>query len=615
MEVRKARMVRYGMISCAVVLWMAAPAWAADSVFDTDAVVVTATRTEAELKAVPSTVEVITAEDIERLGAADVYQALKLASNVDVRPQAAGHNVQIRGTNSNDNLILINGLRMADEDTNETANVYALDRINLSNIERIEIVRGAASAQYGSDAIGGVINIITKESDGKPSFTVGASAGTEAMSNYYRWDLGRYGKFSGTIDARFEQQRWRLVGEGPGTYYHGPRQTFGFSGKYTLDANRAFDFRIGYYNENSDINLGSDYTAFGEGLENGYVKARRFDYSLGYSGKTDRSDYMFRTYYSKLEKKKFDIAMNWADFTFKAREAQNDFTLWGVEGKDSIQLNDRHLLTVGAEYRSNTVEGDNLGSNADSRDLNMYAGYIQDEWLVSDSLLVIPSVRYDHYDDFGSKTTPKIGATYFINDTRRIKANWGKGFKAPTLTELYGSISHFGMFDIVGNPDLEAEESNNWDIGYEAEFGKTAAKVTYFHNKVDNLINWTNLGNRRYGYVNVSEAVLKGVELEVKQKISDNWQVRATSNWLTAEDGDGNRLESRAKNISRLELNYDSGSSHGVSVTLWDEFVTDMRSGGTHGTSSSGQDYSYNTLNLAVNKRLGERAASFCCCR
>ncbi len=127
MEVRKARMVRYGMISCAVVLWMAAPAWAADSVFDTDAVVVTATRTEAELKAVPSTVEVITAEDIERLGAADVYQALKLASNVDVRPQAAGHNVQIRGTNSNDNLILINGLRMADEDTNETANVYALE--------------------------------------------------------------------------------------------------------------------------------------------------------------------------------------------------------------------------------------------------------------------------------------------------------------------------------------------------------------------------------------------------------------------------------------------------------------------------------------------------------
>ena len=119
-------------------------------VVQTKDVIVTATRTAEEVKVVPQSVEVITSEDIEKLGATDVYQALKLASNVDVtRAGMAGHNVMIRGMSTNHTLILINGMRRAGEDTSVTQNVYALDRLSLSDIERIEIVRGPASAQYG----------------------------------------------------------------------------------------------------------------------------------------------------------------------------------------------------------------------------------------------------------------------------------------------------------------------------------------------------------------------------------------------------------------------------------------------------------------------------------
>lgn len=603
------------LLTLSILLSLSVPTYAAqndtnastDEAVRTPDVVVTATRTEAEVKAVPNAVEVITSEDIEKLGATDVYQALKLATNVDVRPQTAGHNVQIRGTNSNDNLILINGQRVADEDTNETQNIYALDRIPLSSIERIEIVRGAASAQYGSDAIGGVINIITKKSNGEPSVKVGVSTGTQSMSNYYHFDLGKEGKFSGTIDANFSKYRKNLVGDGPATYYYGPRQNISFAGQYDVTDNSHLDFSIGYYNEKSDVNLGTEYQAFGPGFENGYVKAKRYDYSLGYYGNTDNSNYMIRTYYSKLKKERNDIGIDRNTWQFYSKTNENNFTLWGIEGKNSVQVADNHLLTYGAEYRTNKIEGDNLGTNVSSKDLNSYAGYLQDEWMVNDNLLLIPSVRYDHFSDFGSKTTPKIGVTYFLNDTNRIKANWGKGFKAPSLTELYGSISHFGMFNIVGNPNLKAEESNNWDISYEAEKGKTSGKLTYFHNTVDNLINWHRISAGVYGYENIDEATLKGVEFELKQKFDDKWSLRATSNWLSAEDGVGNDLEGRADNITRLSLSYDDGSAYGINATLWNEWVSDMHGAGGHGGSSSVlSDYTYNTTNFVINKKFGE---------
>ena len=202
-------------------------------------VVVTATRTEAEVKTVPNTVEVITAEDIQKLGATDVYSALRLADNIQIMNTSTGfgHRVSMRGMASNQTLILINGQRTAIEDTATTQNLLALDRINVNTIERIEIVRGAASAQYGSDALAGVINIITKKSTGKPSVTVGATTGTTNMQNYYHIDLGKQGKFSGVFDMDFSKDRqWteHNVSGLPIKNLQGPKQNYRFSGTYEL---------------------------------------------------------------------------------------------------------------------------------------------------------------------------------------------------------------------------------------------------------------------------------------------------------------------------------------------------------------------------------------------
>lgn len=629
------------LLTLSVLLGLSSPVYAQDiqnnDVIVTPDVVVTATRTQEEVKAVPQTVEVITKEDIEQLGATDVYSALRLAANVDVTSAGmAGHNVMIRGMSTNHTLILIDGKRFAGEDTSATQNVYALGRLSLSNIERIEIVRGSASAQYGSDALGGVINIITKKSK-EPSVMVGLSTGSEAINNYYHIDFGKQGNFSSTFDMRFSDIRKNMQAGDEGSNYYGPIQDFNFAGTWDLGNDKEIDLTLGYYNEHTKADYADKYTSTGvfqtSKDKKEWYDYRRYDYSLGYSGKTDNSDYMIRTFYSRLDKE--NNLYNYRDNFPGPMENilgsmypkydwdKSTYTLWGIEGKNTIQLNDNHLLTFGGEYRQNKVEGTRLGDGGDNvhqvsqsgngynspksysdKDITNYAGYIQDEWQVNDKLLVIPSIRYDHNSSFGGEVTPKIGATYFISDNSRIKANWGKGFKAPTISELYMAM-HRAMggqtVNVYGNPDLKPEKSTSWDISFEAEKDNNFGKLTYFNNDVKNLITTKQIGSSYYdqSYVNVDEAEIDGVEMEIGRNLDDKWTIKATSNWLDATDKvSGDRLDNRARNMTTLQLLYDDHDDWGYSAILWQQWANKYH--------CDDNDYNFTTTNFVLNKKFGE---------
>ena len=628
-------------MTLSVLLGLSSPVYAQDiqnnDVIVTPDVVVTATRTQEEVKAVPQTVEVITKEDIEQLGATDVYSALRLAANVDVTSAGmAGHNVMIRGMSTNHTLILIDGKRFAGEDTSATQNVYALGRLSLSNIERIEIVRGSASAQYGSDALGGVINIITKKSK-KPSVMVGISTGSESINNYYHIDFGKQGNFSSTFDMRFSDVRKNMKAGDEGSNYYGPIQDFNFAGTWDLGNDKEIDLTLGYYNEHTKADYADKYTSTGvfqtSKDKKEWYDYRRYDYSLGYSGKTDNSDYMIRTFYSRLDNE--NNLYNYRDNFPGPMENilgsmypkydwdKSTYTLWGIEGKNTVQLSDNHLLTFGGEYRQNKVEGTRLSDGGDNvhqvsqsgngivsnkyysdKEINTWAGYIQDEWQVNDKLLVIPSVRYDHDSSFGGEVTPKIGATYFISDNSRIKANWGKGFKAPTISELYMAM-HRAMggqtVNVYGNPDLKPEKSTSWDISFEAEKDNNFGKLTYFNNDVKNLITTKQIGSSYYdqSYVNVDEAEIDGVEMEIGRNLDDKWTIKATSNWLDATDKvSGDRLDNRARNMTTLQLLYDDHDDWGYSAILWQQWANKYH--------YDDNDYNFTTTNFVLNKKFGE---------
>lgn len=660
------------LLTVSILMSISAPVYAAQSAAAQDKtidagqtreVVVTATRTEEEVKAVPSAVEVITQEDIQQLGATDVYSALRLASNLDVTSAGmAGHNVMIRGMSTNHTLILIDGKRTAGEDTSVTQNVYALDRLSLSNIERIEIVRGTASAQYGSDALGGVINIITKKSE-KPSVTVGVSTGTESVNNYYHFDFGKQGRFSSTFDMRFSDLRKNMEDGDEGSNYYGPVQDFNFSGTYDLTKDKKLDLTLGYYNEHTKADYADSFldTIEVSGKQipiNKWVNRdkaewydyKRYDISLGYSGKTDSGDYMLRTYYSRLDKENnlYNNRESLESITmpvfengkpviqngrpvFTTMEAsmgamypkydwdKSTYTLWGVEGRNSQQIDDHNLLTFGAEYRRNSVEGTRMGDGGDNvhnveqngivkqyseKDVTNYAMYVQDEWMPNEKWLVIPSLRYDHDSSFGGELTPKIGATYFIKDNSRLKFNLGKGFKAPTISELYMNMHRamgIGTVNVYGNPDLQPEESTSWDISYEAELNNNWGKLTYFNNDIKNLIDTENINNSKFDarYVNIGKAQINGVELELGRHLNDNWTVKATSNWLDAKNEiTDERLGNRAENMTTLQLIYDDNNVNGYSAVLWQQWASNYR--------YSNADYDWTTTNFSVNKKFGE---------
>ena len=627
MAYHKIKGTKKAWITWAVLTALTVPAYAASadgaadgSAVTTKDVVVTATRTEADVKMVPNTVEVITADDIEKLGATDVYSALRLADNVQIMNTSTGfgHRISMRGMSSDSTLILINGQRTAIEDTETTQNLLALDRINVHNIERIEIIRGAASAQYGSDALAGVINIITKKSTGKPSVTVGATTGTTNMSNYYHIDLGRQGKFSSTFDMNFSKDRqWteHEVSGLPVKNLQGPKQSYNFSGTYELGENKNLNLDSGYYKDklsgdwsHKEYNLG----AWGGivRLQDAKLETERRDASLSLTGKTKKDDYMVRTFYSKLDKFRF------LPYTALAKEygETNKYSIWGIEAKNSHKVNGDHTLTYGTEYDRYDVDGVNFGKDGDNgKNLNTYAAYIQDEWLLGDKWEIIPAVRYDHHSEFGSKTTPHIGVTYLANDHNRFKANWGEGYKAPSVSELYMDYTHMGVLTL-GNPNLRPEESKNWDLSYEGEWGKTFGKITYFHNDIDNMISTRTVGGRHgYNeYYNIDGTTkTHGVELTLGRKLSRDLDVKVTSNWTSASnkvasaESSAHGVDGIADNITTLQLAYDDHCAYGYNATLWEQWVHDYYE------SDSSQTYSYNTLNFVINKKYGDAVRLF----
>ncbi len=584
----------------------------AEEVYPLDEVVVTATRTEQVVKETPASVEVITRKDIETMGAQNVLGALKLALNLNISEAGmTGNQVSLRGMNTNQSLILIDGRRLAGEDTGTTANVYELNRININNVERIEIVRGPVSSLYGSDALGGVINIIMRKPE-KQQSTIGLSTGNRQQNASYHLDLGKQGKWAWSLDTSFTDNK--EVSRSDSTNMFGPRQFYNVSGTYDLAADKKLDV---FYERMSE-HLKSD---FDDGSRDYYNNTRN-SYGLTLRGWTKRGNYELRSYYNELEKDNDTrlAAGTYSDFD-RAR-----YKTWVIDGKNTMRLDNEHTLTLGGEYRTNEYRGTRLEDNGDApavitehgisktiseKKIEYQAAYVQDEWKVSDKLLLIPSLRYDDSDKFEDSLSPKLGMTYKFADNFRLKTNFGKGFKAPSISELYMKMTHrpIPMMTVIvlGNPALKPEKSTSLDISLEGESGANFGKVTYFDNDVTDLIDTqtTRVGMVYTSkYINVDKAKIKGWELEGGRHLSDRFILKTAYTHLDARNAKTNEfLDNRAKDRYSVQLHYDDSKNTGISGILWQDWVRDYR--------YSDVDYSYNTLNFTINKKWNDSYSTY----
>lgn len=550
--------------------------------YNLDEYVVTATRTALTQKEVPQSVEVITKDDIQNVGAISVRDVLKTATNLHI-DDGGGHGDQftIRGSVTNDILILVNGRRIAGENIypNGSSNTRILDRLNLSNVERIEIVRGPGGALYGSDAQGGVINIITKKSE-KPEFIIGMTSGSREMSNYYHWDTGRDNKFSAVLDANFSKLR-NFEGKAAGFTY-GPKQSYTLDMDYDMDTKNRLNLVLDYDKENLQY---QGTSSISKRIQNRKTAA------LTYEGESTNSKYSLTSTYSQFENETSD----------------KKYKFWNVEARDSIQTAANNKVTFGTEFR--VTEGSAYVASGSDR-AEQYALYVQDEYRAGSKLLLIPSIRYDHHDSFGSHTSPNLGATYFIDDNSRFKANYGSAYRSPSVDELYGDFSHGGMFTVYGNPDLKPEKTRGYEFSYEHEFNDdTSTKVTYFKNKKKDAISMVELPgggmfkDRRF--VNIDRTSSEGIEFEVKHNLGNGFMLSGNYNWLDAKDeSTGERLSYSARNTYVAKLQWTEPVHKEWSVTAWNKWYTDYHDGSTD--SNSG-----NTFNFVVNKRWGDKYRVF----
>lgn len=576
--------------------------------YSLDEVVVTATKTELTQKENPRSVEVITKEDIQNTGAISVRDALRTATNIDIVSvnHGGGENISIRGGDTDGVLILVNGRRVAGENyfMSQGSNAYALDRLNLSNVDHIEILRGPASAIYGSGAMSGVINIITKKSE-KPEFSVGVATGTNEMSNYYHYDTGKNGKVSVNFDVNFSKLR-NIDSKAGKNLLHGPKQAYNLNLDYEMDENNNLNLMLDYAKDNLETRM-RDFSVSSSAPDDlkypiTSFTSERKTIALTYDGKNSNSDYSLSASYSQLNRDPY------AADTPGTNEKK--YKSWNIEARDTIRTSDNNKLIFGGEYRGDKASiysGDNTVKNTDQ-----YSLYLYDEYRVDNKLLLTPAIRYDYHKSFGSHTSPNLGATYFISDKSRFKANYGTSYRAPSVDELYGAFTHGGIWGgmaIVGNPDLKPEKSKGWEISYEQEFGDTtSAKLTYFDNKKEDAISYKiemTSPSQMGKFYNIDSTSSKGVEFEIKHDFGKGFTLVGNYNWLdSVDDTTGERLNYNARNTYMAKLMWTEPIKKEWNITAWNKWYTDFQ-------YDSDTVYSVNTFNFTVTKRWGDKYRVF----
>lgn len=628
--------------------------------FSLDTMVVTATRTAMTVKETPSTVEIVDSKKLEQTQAKTLHDALKGALGVNVFNDFQGRsNVSIRGSESRHVLIMVDGKRLGGEAAYNSANAWDVDRIRMEDVERVEIIRGPAGALYGSDAMGGVINVITKTPD-KTTADINYEYGwyEDGKGAGYKGNLylqGAEGNYSYKINAGLNKNRPYMdpKGSGDSMNFYGKQQPISLSVGYKFDNGNKLSVDFSKIKEDNQKSSTSRTVmmpgkVWQDKVQTIYNDNKRTDYAITYKGSDDKQDWMFRAYKSVFDKHYMNqnntsMTMMGKPGAWKLQDPKIDTvkrTLSVIEGKDTFNLSDKNKLTAGFEYRKDQSEGTRLkkpntsladGNAHDAYDkaaINYLAAYVQDEFRPDDKWLIIPSVRFDHSDQFSNKLTSNLAATYNAADDVRIKAVVGQGYKTPTVNDLYifwemyaANPGGKGQF-YVGNPDLKPEKSLSYELSVEKDWGdRSTVHLGVFRNEVKDLIStyWTGKltdddpdlypgvkGDMIMAYENIPEATLQGVELYGSHRLGKNIYLNAGYTFLDAKDKtNGTRLKDRAKHQVTFGVSYQPEN-----IYAWDlsfDLVSNIGYYFNNGDKSTMGNFVYETKDFTIANIMASR--------
>ncbi len=575
--------------------------------------VVTATRLPTPLEQVASSISVITAEDIERNQFRTVPDALNAVPGLNVvqsGPIGALTSVFVRGTESNHTLVLIDGIEINDPSTPDGAFDFA--NLLVTDIERIEVLRGSQSTLYGSDAIGGVINIITKRGEGPPAFTGRLEGGSHSTFNQAAEISGAQGRF----DYRLSVDRFDTDGEsitparnrpvGAGDEDDG-YESINASTKLGVEVSNDIRFNViaRYVDTESELDTSPEDPNATQETRQLFARAEAV-FTLFEGAFENRIGVAYTDYDRENDDPADDISPAFSFSEFEGKKLKFDW-------QGNVYLGESHIVTLGLETEEE--EADSISSFSSgfraqtSNEVRTNAAYFQLQSSFGDRFFTTVGVRADDHERFGTEVTWRVAPTYIHRETgTKIKGSYGTGFKAPSLDQLFGA-SFFGLFGIFqGNPNLKPETSRAFDVGFEQPLwdGRVAFGATYFDIEIEDLIDFNDTFT---SLENVGKADTYGVEAFVNLLPTTELALRADYTFTRSENAEtGFDLLRRPKHKASLTATYQLLENASITASI---VYTGRRVDIDSNTFARISTPSYSVVNLAGSYRLSDRWRMF----
>ena len=541
--------------------------------FEMDEFVVTAARTETRLVDTPANISVVEAQQIEEKKYQDMGEVLKDVDGVTVLDTGVGTREKVIKLNGDDRvLVLVDGRRVGTDMGSNAGGRGSVDMNQLpdtSMIERVEVLKGAGGALYGSEAVGGVINIITKKADmtnGKVSLGFG-SFGAEDKKIMYSAKQGKTGVIVSA--SQYEQDYYKYRDAKTDTTKRWAYPTDFKNEKLSLNLTQEIT-------ANTNLTVGYDYSKY-EGMSPSYafILGDKYKDTLFKQDKETQNIYAkydwiindndqgyIQFYHNKLKYNNVSV-INFYDSVGIMNEKTN-----GLDIQQAFTTSDTNKLVVGASWRESDVE--TKGDNDFSGSIDNIAVFVSDTWEFAPTWTLNAGIRYDDHSHAGEDTTMSAGLNKKLNEDSHAYFNWSEVFRAPTTDDLFYNSPGMGY----GNLNLKPETGETWTLGYATKLNdKTNFDVSYFESDLEDAISWSNEMPSRVE--NLNKQKKRGMEISVNHELNDNVSLNASYTYLKVENQNGTdnrfvRDSSYYPNTYRIGLNYKDGK--------WDSNVW-LRSG------------------------------------
>ena len=513
-----------------------------------DQIIVTASALPETVESTPAAVTVVTREEIDRREARDVADVLREVPGIVLsRTGSAGRATSLftRGSNSNHTLVLWNGIEI----TNPYFAGYDWGRFSTSGVEQVEVVRGPFSALYGSDAVAGVVNVLTVP--GHSTIRGDISAGENGLRN-------------GSVTAAL------VRGGSHASVAYESRTDDGFAPNDDFDQDSAsiaarwksagaFSVGVTARHTKYDLGIPVNLNASGDRLvaspnrrQNGTETqiAIPIEQALG----------KFSYELTLAESRRDDVFVD-PDDPFGLSEISTDSRTRRARLTTHLESAIGTIVAGGEYERAEVDDITNFGPNLENNRRTEKSLFIEDRYshALGDASRIELSagVRHDDFDEFGAETSPRIAAAW-IAGSNKFRAAFGHAFRAPSLGELF--------FPFAGNTELDAETSKSWEVGYDRALGNGLLAATFFRGDYENLIVFDN-ATFRFG--NVGAATTQGVELSLEHELTSSLRANVTYTYTdTNEEGAGRPLLRRPKHSGSLYLGYRFGNTDANLVVL-----------------------------------------------